>query len=395
MLPLERRASLSLASIFALRMLGLFLVLPVFSLEAQKYPGGQDATLIGLALGVYGLTQALLQLPLGMASDRLGRKPVIAAGLLVFVVGSVLAATAGSIEGLIVGRAIQGAGAVSAAVTAMLADQTRDEVRTKGMALVGGSIALMFAVSLVAAPLLAGAIGLAGLFWLTAALAVGAIAVVVWWVPPESTHRVTTNRKGASLASLLKDPALNRLFFGVFVLHAVQLAMWMVVPALLVQAGLDKAHQWQVYLPAVLLSFTALGGLFALERRGHQKRVLIGAIALLALVQLGFWAQTGRPSLYPLALCLLLFFVAFNILEASQPSLTSKLAPTHSRGTALGIYNTLQSLGLFVGGAAGGWAVKALGPSTLFLICAVAVGAWGLLSLGLRVNVQITPTQAS
>jgi MFS family permease len=190
MLPQELKASLWLASIFALRMLGLFLVLPVFSLEAQHYPGGNDPTLVGLAMGIYGLTQGLLQLPLGMASDHMGRKPVIVAGLLVFALGSLIAAMAGSVEGLIVGRAIQGAGAVSAAVTALLADQTRDEVRTKAMALVGGSIALMFAVSLVAAPALAAKIGLSGLFVLTATLALAGVAVVIWGVPKEVRHAV-------------------------------------------------------------------------------------------------------------------------------------------------------------------------------------------------------------
>ena len=383
MLPQELKASLWLASIFALRMLGLFLVLPVFSLEAQHYPGGNDPTLVGLAMGIYGLTQGLLQLPLGMASDRIGRKPVMVAGLLVFALGSLMAAMASSVEGLIVGRAIQGAGAISAAVTALLADQTRDEVRTKAMALVGGSIALMFAVSLVAAPALAAKIGLSGLFVLTATLALGGVAVVLWGVPPETRHAAKPER--GQLFKLLADGNLLRLFVGVFILHAVQLAMWVVVPTLLLQAGLAKASQWQVYLPAVLLSFVAMGGMFSLERRGHQKKVLMGAIALLGLVQLGFWSQIGQAHLLALGVCLLVFFVGFNIMEASQPSLCSRLAPAHARGTAMGIYNTLQSLGFFVGGAAGGWWVKTQGPAALFMVCAGLMGVWWLLSWGLRV----------
>ena len=262
----ERRSSISLALIFALRMLGLFLVLPVFMLEARKYPGGNDVAMVGLAMGAYGMTQAFLQLPLGMASDRFGRKRIIVAGLVVFAIGSLVAALAHTLMGLLLGRAIQGAGAVSAAVTALLADQTRDEVRTKGMALVGISIAGMFALSLVAAPPLAGLIGLGGLFWLTCALSLAGIAVVRWWTPAEPAQHAEQPR--GRLADVWLHPDLWRLDLGVFVLHTVQMAMWVVVPALLVQAGLPKAQHWQVYLPAVLASFLMLGGLFAAKRRG-------------------------------------------------------------------------------------------------------------------------------
>ena len=326
--PLERRASLSLAAIFALRMLGLFLVLPVFALEARKYPGGDDPALVGLAMGIYGLTQAVLQLPLGMASDRFGRKRIIVAGLLVFAAGSLLAALADSVTGLLVGRAIQGAGAVSAAVTALLADQTRDGVRTKSMALVGGSIGLMFAVALVAAPVLTAHIGLAGLFGLTCALALAGIAVVLWWVPPETGHAGQGPR--GSLAEVFKNPDLLRLNLGVFTLHTVQLSMWVAVPAMLVQAGLGRADHWQVYLPAVVLSFVAMGGLFALERRGHLRGALLGAMALILLVQGGLGllaASGGTPTLWLLGLLLFVFFCGFNALEASQPSLVSRMAP--------------------------------------------------------------------
>src|SRR5690606_14988431 len=236
MTPLERRSSVSLALIFALRMLGLFLVLPVFALEASRYPGGNDPALVGLAMGIYGLTQALFQLPLGMASDRFGRKRVIVIGLLVFAVGSLVAALADSLTGLLIGRSLQGAGAVSAAVTALLADQTRDEVRTKAMALVGASIGLTFAVSLVAAPMVANAIGLSGLFAVTGVLALACIGVVYWWTPDEPVQHKSTPR--GRLSEVLNHAPLLRLDVGVFVLHAVQLAMWVAVPALLVQAGL-------------------------------------------------------------------------------------------------------------------------------------------------------------
>lgn len=385
MTPLERRSSVSLALIFALRMLGLFLVLPVFALEARKYPGGDDPALVGLAMGIYGLTQAFLQLPLGMASDRLGRKRVIVAGLLVFAAGSLTAALADTLTGLLVGRALQGAGAVSAAVTALLADQTRDVVRTKAMALVGASIGLMFAIALVAAPLLAAHIGLAGLFGLTCALALGGVAVVLWVVPPEPVQHADAPR--GRLADVWRHADLLRLNLGVFVLHTVQMAMWVAVPALLVQAGLAKDAHWQIYLPAVVLSFVAMGGLFAMERRGRLRAALLTAIALVLAVQagLGLLAASGAtPSLAALGVVLFIFFCGFNALEATQPSLVSRMAPASLRGAALGAYNTLQSLGLFAGGALGGLLAKWAGAPGLFAATALLTALWLLLTWPLR-----------
>ena len=375
----ERRASASLAAIFALRMLGLFLVLPVFALEAARYPGGDDPALVGLAMGIYGLTQGLLQIPFGMASDRLGRKRVIVAGLLVFALGSFVAALAGSLTWLIIGRSLQGAGAVSAAVTALLADQTRDEVRTKAMALVGASIGLMFALSLLLAPLLVSGIGLAGLFTLTGLLALAGVAVVLWWVPAEPAKHKDMPR--GKLSEVLTHAGLLRLDVGVFILHAVQLAMWVAVPALLVQAGLDPAHHWWVYLPAVLASFFVMGAtLFPLERRGYLRAVFLAAIGLIGLVQLGLLWAVDAPHIAWLAFLLFIFFCGFNVLEASQPSLASRIAPAHARGAALGVYNTLQSLGFFAGGAAGGWLLKQHGMAGLFIACAVGMAVWLLVA---------------
>ena len=394
MTPLERRSSASLALIFALRMLGLFLVLPVFALEAQKLPGGDDAALVGFAMGVYGLTQGLLQIPFGMASDRFGRKPVIVVGLVVFALGSVMAALAPTLPWLVAGRALQGAGAISAAVTALLADQTRDVVRTKAMALVGASIGLMFALSLVVSPLLTSWFGLQGVFLITAVLATMGMAVVIWWVPPAPKSQQVEARAGlAGLAKVLRDPGLLRLDFGVFVLHAVQLAMWLALPALLVQAGLEKAAHWQVYLPAVLASFFVMGAtLFPLERRGYLRAVFLGAIAAIAAVQVGLLAASMMaPSILLLAFWLFVFFCGFNMLEASQPSLASRLAPAASRGAALGVYNTLQSLGFFVGGAAGGWLVKHLGPQALFGACAVAMGLWLIVAWSMQAPAAKVP----
>lgn len=385
MTALERRSGASLALIFALRMLGLFLVLPVFALEAARYPGGDDPALVGLAIGIYGLTQALFQLPLGLASDRFGRKRVIVAGLLVFAAGSVFAAVADSVTGLLIGRALQGAGAVSAAVTALLADLTRDSVRTKAMAMVGGSIGLTFALALVLSPLLAAWGGLPGIFSLTSALALAGICAIVWIVPPEPARHADAPR--AAFSELLRQPDLLRLNLGVFVLHTVQMAMWVAVPALLVQAGLATSAHWQVYLPAVVLSLVAMGLLFSMERKGKLRAALLSAIALVLLVQigLGMLASSGTiPTVWCMVLLMFVFFCGFNALEASQPSLVSRMAPAPLRGTALGAYNTLQSLGLFAGGALGGALAKWAGTPALFATTAVLCALWLVISWPLR-----------
>ena len=383
MTPTERRASASLSAVFACRMLGLFLVLPVFALEAARYPGGSDPALVGLAMGIYGLTQGLLQIPFGIASDRLGRKRVIVFGLLIFAAGSFIAAAADSFGWLIAGRSLQGAGAVSVAVTALLADQTRDEVRTKAMALVGASIGLMFALSLVAAPLLSARIGLSGLFAITGGLALSCIAVIAWWTPPVPVQQKHTPR--GKLSEVLANPALLRLNVGVFVLHAVQLAMWVAIPALLVGAGLAQGDHWLVYLPAVLASFVVMGfTLFPLERRGYLRAVFLASVGLVGLVQLGLMLVAPRPSVAALAILLFIFFCGFNVLEASQPSMASRVAPPHARGAALGVYNTLQSLGFFVGGAAGGWLAKNVGLTGLFAVCAGLMAVWLLVAWPMR-----------
>lgn len=387
----ERRASASLASIFALRMLGLFLILPVFAMEATHYPGGDDPAMIGLTMGIYGLTQAMLQFLYGLASDRLGRKPVIVFGLLVFAVGCLVAALAPTLFWLAVGRAVQGAGAVSAAVTALLADQTRDAVRTKSMAIIGGSIGLMFALSLVAAPALDAWIGLPGLFGLTGVLALLGVLAVIWWVPAEPQEH--KNQPRGPVLEVLKSPALLRLNFGVFVLHAVQLAMWLALPTMLVQAGLPRAQHWHVYLPAVLGSFVVMGGsLFQLEKRGYLRGVFLTSIGLLAAVQVGLWFWVDRaPSLLALGGVLFVFFYGFNVLEASQPSMVSRLAPANARGSAIGVYNTLQSLGFFAGGMGGGWLMKHGGGASLFPVCATLMLLWLVVAWSMQAPVAKAP----
>ncbi|MDR0716953.1 MAG: MFS transporter [Azoarcus sp.] len=370
----ERRAGASLAAIFALRMLGLFLILPVFAVHAREIPGGDDATLVGLAIGAYGLTQACLQIAFGAASDRYGRRPVILFGLLLFAAGSVVAALAADIHTIIAGRVLQGAGAISAAVTAWAADLTREQHRTRIMAMIGASIGLVFAFSMVAAPLLYAAIGMAGIFWLTALLALGAMALAMRVPAPRTSP--APRGMGGTIGGILRRGALMRLNFGVFALHVIQTMMWVALPAALVaRGGLPLAAHWQVYLPAVLLSFVVMvPAVIAAERGGYLRPVFSGAVALLALVQLGLYAWAD--SAWSIGLWLTLFFIAFNILEAIQPSWISRIVPPGIKGTALGVYNTLQSAGLFFGGFAGGWLAQHFGGAGIGACCGALALVW-------------------
>ena len=379
MSPEEKRAGMSLASIFALRMLGLFLILPVFSVYAQTLPAGGNMMLVGLAIGAYGLTQAFFQIPYGVASDRFGRKPVIVFGLLLFAAGSFVAAASDDIYLIIAGRVLQGAGAISAAVTALAADLTREQHRTKVMAMIGSSIGLVFAGSLVAAPLLYAAIGMPGIFALTGFLALAAIFVVLRVVPAAPPLPQQPARR--NFAEVLGNPQLLRLNFGVFALHLMQTAMWVLVPsALVASGGLPVAEHWKVYLPAVLGSFVVMvPAIIAAERGGRMKPIFNAAIALLVVVQIGF--LVFGASLYALGFLLFLFFVAFNVLEATQPSLISRIAPPHAKGAALGVYNTTQSAGLFLGGLLGGALAQSAGPGAVWLSCAIIGLCWLVLGL--------------
>jgi MFS family permease len=387
MTPAERRTGASLASIFGLRMLGLFLILPVFAVHARGLPGGDNLTLVGLALGIYGLTQACFQIPFGLASDRFGRKPVIVTGLTLFAIGSAVAAMAHSVQWVIVGRAIQGAGAISAAVTALAADLTREQHRTKVMAMIGSSIGMVFAVSLVAAPLLYSLIGMSGIFWLTATLAVLAILVLRRVVP--TPPRVEA--KPVRFGGVLRNTQLLRMNLGIFTLHLVQMAMFVVIPAALVAKGdLPVASHWKVYLPAVLVSFAFMvPAIITAERKNRLKPVFVGAIGLLVLTQIGF--LFGRTGLWPIAICLVFFFVAFNILEATLPSLVSRIAPPNAKGAALGVYNTTQALGLFLGASLGGWLKQHVGADSVFMMTAGLAFVW----LGVAATMLPPPKVAS
>lgn len=386
MLPAEKRAALGLAAIFALRMLGLFIVLPVFAVAARDLTGGQNVAAIGLALGAYGLTQACLQLPLGLAADRWGRKPVIAFGLTLFVVGSAVCAMADSIETMTWGRMIQGSGAISAAITALVADLTRDSQRSKAMAMIGGSIALMFALSLAVAPVLYGWVGLNGLFWFTGALGLAAFWALFRLVPPAPPLPPPVV---GTFFLVLRDPRLFRLNLGVFILHAIQIAMWVAVPGLLIQmAGLPLSRHWLLYLPAVLAALVILWpAMMQAERYKRMAQVYSVAILLLGLAQLGFLGLLQIVGLGDVGATLLifiliaLFFSGFNMLEALQPSLISRIAPPVGKAQALGIYNTLQSLGLFAGGAAGGLLLQIGGYSAVFSGCGLLALVWLAISL--------------
>lgn len=380
----EKRATLGLAAIFGLRMLGMFLILPVFALYAEHLPGGDNRTLVGLTLGMYGLTQAVLMIPFGMASDRIGRKKVIIFGLVLFVLGSFLAAAAPDIYWTIAGRALQGAGAISAAVTALLADLTREEHRTKAMATIGSSIGLVFAASLVAGPALGHAIGVPGIFALTGFLALAAIFVVKYWIPDpaDSHYHADAEANPARLLDVLRNPQLLRLDFGIFALHAAQMAMFVVVPVALKNSGLPPSQHWMVYLSVLLGSFVVMvPAIIYGEKRGKLKPVFIGGVATMLAAQMGL--AFGIAHFWGIVWALFFYFVAFNLLEASLPSLISKLAPVSAKGTAMGVYNTAQALGLFTGGAAGGWLAQHYGFAAVFEFCVVLMGIWLIASLSM------------
>jgi predicted MFS family arabinose efflux permease len=377
----ERRATLSLGAIYATRMLGLFMILPVFALYAEHLQG-VTPMLIGLAIGVYGLTQALLQIPLGMLSDRVGRKPVIVGGLLVFASGSMIAATSVSIYGVIAGRALQGSGAIAATILALAADLTREEHRTKVMAVIGLSIGTSFSLALVLGPILDQWLGVPGIFWLTALLALGAIGIVLLLVPQPISSRLHRDAQvlTSAISQVLRNPQLLRLNFGIFVLHMVLTANFIVIPQLLRDgAGLAVEQHWMIYLPVMLISFVLMLPFIILaERYRKLKPVLLGAIGLLAAGEFVF--AVNSHGLFARAITMLVFFAAFNLLEASLPSLVSKLTAPDIRGTSMGIYSTCQFMGAFVGGAAGGTVLQFAGPGAVFLGSGMVIILWFVVS---------------
>ncbi len=381
---IEKKAAFSLATVFGLRMLGLFMILPVFAIYGEQLTGYSPIWL-GLAIGAYGLTQAMLQIPMGMLSDKYGRKPIIIGGLVVFLIGSVVAAMSDTIYGVVFGRALQGMGAIASAILALAADITREDQRPKVMATIGMFIGLSFAAAMVIGPIVAQSFGLSGLFWLTAILSIFAMLMIQFMVP----HTVNKAPKGDNVAlpeqlrKLIKDSQLSRLNSGVFVLHMALTACFITLPKQFVASGLALEQHWQLYLPALLGSFFLMVPfmIFAMKKQ-KEKQMFTAAVLLLALalsllwyLPLGFWS---------LVVLVIMFFTAFNYLEATMPSILSRIAPAGVKGSAMGIYSSSQFLGAFTGGVVGGAIASNFGEQSIFLVMAVLCIVWAVLTLGMK-----------
>jgi MFS family permease len=381
----ELRAAGSLAAVFSVRMLGLFMVYPVFAAFARHLAGATPYK-IGVALGIYGLSQGMLQMPFGALSDRIGRKLMIVLGLLVFAAGSAVAARAVTIDGMIVGRLLQGGGAIGSVVLALVADLTAEKSRTKAMALVGMTIGFSFLVAIVTGPAVAGWVGVGGIFWLMAALALVGIGITLFVVPaaPRPHLQPEAETVPALITASLRNPQLLRLDFGIFALHAMLTASFLVVPELLRGTlAVSPRDQWLVYLPVLLVSVAVMVPVIILaERRRRVKAAVVGAVAAMAASQL--MLAVGGSDTYVLLAALVVFFSGFNIMEASLPSLVTKTAPRGATGTATGIYSSSQFLGIFAGGVVGGWVHEAAGTTAVFLFAAAVAIAWLLVAATMR-----------
>jgi MFS family permease len=381
MTPLERRATWGLGTVFSLRMLGMFMVLPVLTTWGMALQGASEA-LIGLAIGIYGLAQAIFQIPFGLLSDRIGRKPLIIGGLLIFVLGSVIAALSHSIWGVILGRALQGSGAIAAAVMALLSDLTREQNRTKAMAFIGISFGVTFAIAMVLGPIVTHAVGLHGLFWMIALLATLGIVITLLVVPSSENH--VLNRDSGMVrgcfSKVMSNPKLLKLNFGIMCLHILLMSTFVALPGELERAGLPAEQHWKVYLCTMLIAFASVLPLIIYaEVKRRMKRVFVGCVALIIIAEIVLWgAGTG---FWTLALGVQLFFLAFNLMEALLPSLISKESPAGYKGTAMGVYSTSQFIGVAIGGSLGGWLDGLLDSQTVFLCGALLATLWLLVSM--------------
>ncbi|WP_024552982.1 MFS transporter [Franconibacter helveticus 513] len=380
MTPVELRATWGLGTVFSLRMLGMFMVLPVLTTYGMALQGASEA-LIGFAIGIYGLMQAIFQIPFGLLSDRIGRKPLIVGGLAIFVAGSVLAALSDSIWGIILGRALQGSGAIAAAVMALLSDLTREQNRTKAMAFIGVSFGITFAIAMVLGPIITHALGLQALFWMIALLATCGIALTLWVVPDSTTH--VLNRDSAMVKGcftrVLANPQLLKLNFGIMCLHILLMSTFVALPGQLEAAGFAAAQHWKIYLCTMLISFASVVPfIIYAEVKRRMKRVFLFCIAVLLIAEIVLWGS--GPHFWELVAGVQLFFLAFNLMEALLPSLISKEAPAGYKGTAMGVYSTSQFLGVAIGGSLGGWIDGLFDSQTVFLIGALLATFWLLVS---------------
>nr|WP_238484779.1 MFS transporter [Rahnella bonaserana] len=380
MTPQESRATWGLGTVFSLRMLGMFMVLPVLTTYGMKLSGASE-TLIGIAIGIYGLAQAIFQIPFGLLSDRVGRKPLIVFGLVIFCIGSIVAASTESIWGVIIGRALQGSGAIAAAVMALLSDLTREQNRTKAMAFIGISFGITFAIAMVLGPIITHAWGLHALFWAIAVLTIFGIIITVAVVPSPATHilnRESSMVKG-SFGKVLSNAKLLKLNFGILCLHVLLMSSFVVLPQVMEHAGFPPSEHWRVYLVTMLTSFVAvIPVIIYAEKKRHMKQVFMGCVAVLLLAEIVLWA--AGLHLWAVIAGIQLFFLAFNVMEAILPSLISKESPAGYKGTAMGLYSTSQFIGVAIGGSLGGYVYGQAGAGAVFLVCAAIAVIWLLVS---------------
>ena len=380
----ERRATWGLGAVFSLRMLGMFMVLPVLTTYGMALQGATQS-LIGIAIGIYGLAQALFQIPFGLLSDRVGRRPLIVAGLLIFALGSVVAAATDSIWGIILGRALQGSGAIAAAVMALLSDLTREQNRTKAMAFIGVSFGITFAIAMVLGPVITHAFGLSALFWGIAVLALAGIIITLTIIPQPSHH--VLNRESAivkdSFRLVLRNSRLLKLNAGIMSLHILLMASFVALPLAMESAGFLRQQQWVVYLTTMLVSFVAvIPFVIYAEKKRQMKRVFVACVVMIFLAEIVLWL--AGQHLWVIFAGIQLFFIAFNVMEAILPSLVSKEAPAGYKGTAMGIYSTSQFIGVAIGGSLGGWLLQLDGAALVFLGSAMVAAIWFIVSMTMQ-----------
>ncbi|HFZ8993898.1 TPA: MFS transporter [Citrobacter freundii] len=376
MTPGELRATWGLGTVFSLRMLGMFMVLPVLTTYGMALQGASEA-LIGIAIGIYGLAQAIFQIPFGLLSDRIGRKPLIVGGLAVFVAGSVIAALSDSIWGIILGRALQGSGAIAAAVMALLSDLTREQNRTKAMAFIGVSFGVTFAIAMVLGPIVTHRLGLHALFWTIAVLATVGIALTLWVVPDSTTH--VLNRESGmvkgSFSKVLAEPKLLKLNFGIMCLHTLLMATFVALPGQLSASGFPAAEHWKIYLVTMVIAFgSVVPFIIYAEVKRQMKRVFVSCVVLIVVAEIVLWG--AGTHFWELIIGVQLFFLAFNLMEALLPSLISKESPAGYKGTAMGVYSTSQFLGVAIGGSLGGWVDGLFDGQTVFMAGALLAMVW-------------------